>query len=651
MKLPLSSLPLLVIGLLTYTAAHAADPADWRIFNNSATANWADSTSWTASGLPTPGGSLVINFDPTKAGTTGSTITTTTNTVNNNAGNFQLGTLNLAGVSSGSDRTVTIGGVAGSALLFGGSGGAINVSTTTNGGTGGLVHYVISSNILLNGDLNVSLGGTGNTTIGGNSGTASTLSANTAGEKIINFTGAGTAFLGGNIATVISDGAGKVGVTQSGTGTLFMGGANTFTGDLLIKSGAVAINSSTIGTATAFGAGTIKIGDSSALSTANATLTFSKSLTFANNVLVQAGGTGGRLLENTGGNSTVQLNGTVTLQENLTARYTGTAAGGFTFGGLAGSKTLTLENANGSSTAVNSIGGDNAAFTGTVNIVSGTTRATTDTALNASNTVVIDSAVNAPTFNINQRTLTIGGLANGANGGGTVTNGGGARVLTLGGNGSYVFGGTITAVTTANLALTVALTGGGSQTLGGTLSYDGATLVNSGTLIINGDALAANGNVTVATGATLGGTGLIGGAATINGNLSAGNSAGTLTFNNNLTLNGGAGAAGATAIFEGNDLVDVNGTLTLNDGWNLTLTGGFHDGGSMVLFTYTTPGATLDLTPDIDASALGFTPTSPLFLVDTGSAIELHGISAVPEPAAGTLGVLALAGLLYRRRR
>lgn len=637
----------LALGLLPngpLPHALAADPADWKTFNvHNTTLNWSDAANWTAgTGVPTSGSSLVINFDPTKAGTTGTSISAATTLSNNDLGTVQLSTLNLSGVSNGSARIFNISG---GTLHFSGTSGFINNTTTTNPPSN-LVNYNISSNILLNGDLNVSLGGTGETTLG--SGATSTISANTAGLKTIVFTGAGTAYLGGNAAAVISNGSGQIGVTQSGTGTLFMGGANTFTGDVLIKSGTVAINSSTIGTATAFGAGTIRLGDS-AVSTASATLNLNKTYTVTNTVNVQSGSSGAKILENSGGNATITMSSMV-LNDNLTARYTGATGGLFTFNGLSGAGNLVLESAVG--TGVNNLGGSNAGFTGQVQVVSGSTRATTDTALSAANTLSIDSAVNTPTFNINARTLTIGGINNGANGGGTLTNSGAARVLTLGGNGNYVFGGAITATTTANLALTVALTGNGSQTLDGTLSYDGATLVNSGALYINGDASAANGNVTVAAGATLGGTGLIGGAATFNGNLSAGNSAGTLTFNNNLTLNGGTGlGSGANAIFEGGDLVDVNGTLTLANDWNLILTGGFQDGGSMTLFTYTTAGASLDLTPDFDISSLGFVPTGSLFLTDTGSSIVLNGLSVVPEPGAGALAGLGLAVLLYRRRR
>jgi autotransporter-associated beta strand protein len=107
-------------------------------------------------------------------------------------------------------------------------------------------------------------------------------------------------------------------------------------------------------------------------------------------------------------------------------------------------------------------------------------------------------------------------------------------------------------------------TGAGTLTLSGTNTYSGATTINAGKLLLNG-VIAANGTVTVAGGGTLGGNGIISGATIVQsgGTLSPGNSPGTLTFSNSLTLN-----SGCTNIFEisksplTNDVAKVFGALT-----------------------------------------------------------------------------------------
>lgn len=112
---------------------------------------------------------------------------------------------------------------------------------------------------------------------------------------------------------------------------------------------------------------------------------------------------------------------------------------------------------------------------------------------------------------------------------------------------------------------------GTTMLTGDSSAFTGTTTVSGGTLLI-GDA-AGNGTlggvVNVGMNGALGGSGTLNGAVTIDGTLAAGNSPGTLTFNNDLTLN-----AGSTSVFElnspgvaggaGNDLVRVNGALALN---------------------------------------------------------------------------------------
>jgi autotransporter-associated beta strand protein len=110
-------------------------------------------------------------------------------------------------------------------------------------------------------------------------------------------------------------------------------------------------------------------------------------------------------------------------------------------------------------------------------------------------------------------------------------------------------------------------TGAGTLTLAGTNTFSGNTTVSAGTLVVNNPAGSATGSgaVSIANGGTLAGNGIISGAVTVNsgGTLVPGNTPGTLTFGNSLTL-----AAGSTSLFEispspmTNDVAKVSGALT-----------------------------------------------------------------------------------------
>jgi autotransporter-associated beta strand protein len=129
------------------------------------------------------------------------------------------------------------------------------------------------------------------------------------------------------------------------------------------------------------------------------------------------------------------------------------------------------------------------------------------------------------------------------------------------------------AVISANLLASgsagLTMSGAGTLTISGTNTYTGTTAVDAGTLLVNGDNSAATGAVTVASGATLGGTGIIGGPVTLDGTVSPGASAGTLTINNNMTWNNGGKYVWETTSTTGTagtewDLLKITGTGALN---------------------------------------------------------------------------------------
>ena len=215
--------------------------------------------------------------------------------------------------------------------------------------------------------------------------------------------------------------------------------------------------------------------------------------------------------------------------------------------------------------------------------------------------------------------------------------------------------GTRTITANANLTVSGGISNGGLTkagsavlTLSGANIYSGGTTVSGGTLLINGDNSGATGAVTVDAGGVLGGSGTIGGAVTVNadGTLSAGNSPGTLTFNDNLTL-----SAGSTNIME---ISDTAYDILMGDGANALVvagetvfdftlfSGGVTNGYSIALADMFVNWASVDLT-GATYSALGLAG---------GQSLDLTGgnLTVIPEPA--TLGlVIALgSGLIWVRR-
>src|SRR5690606_20952934 len=109
--------------------------------------------------------------------------------------------------------------------------------------------------------------------------------------------------------------------------------------------------------------------------------------------------------------------------------------------------------------------------------------------------------------------------------------------------------------------------------------------------------------------------------------------------------------SGATYLFEGDgvngDLVNVGGLLPLNDNWILKLEG-VEEGGSVTIFTFGSLYGGSDLNPIFDSSALAFTPTLSLEVIN--NTIVLHGVS-IPEPSVVMLAALGLTVVLFFRRR
>ena len=244
---------------------------------------------------------------------------------------------------------------------------------------------------------------------------------------------------------------------------------------------------------------------------------------------------------------------------NATTTFSGTLKNGPGILALSktGTGTLTLSGTN--------------TYSGATTVGVGTLQAGSTTALSANSDFTVTS-----TLDLNGHSNTIGSLA----GNGTITNSGAGATLSVGGdNVSSVFSGTLQ---NGPGALALTKSGTGTLILSGTSTYSGLTDVKAGLLSVRGTL--SNSAVQVESGATLGGNGTISGAVAIlsGGILSPGNSPGTLTVGS-LVLNTGSFSnfdLGPAGVVGGgtNDLVIVNGNLTLGGTLNISDLGNFGSG-------------------------------------------------------------------------
>jgi len=469
-------------------------------------------------------------------------------------------------------------------------------------------------------------------------------------------------------ATYIGSITGTGSVIKVGTGTQVIGGGvNTFSGGLIIKSGTLEARAPA---GTSLGASPVTLGDTSG--TADASLTLgSSTANFAQAVNVIAGSTGVLTISNsTTVTATVTLSGAVNLSRDVVLATA--SVGGFTASGaISGSGNITLRNTstttgpardvtlsgtiNNAGTITNSsastnaaggavisgalgpnvtsviqdsattkltISGANPLFAGSVLVNAGTVAVTGATSLKGNNVV---SVASAGTFDLGN-SITIAGLQNVSGTGGIVTASTPARVLTLGGSGSYTFGGTLTS---ANLSLNVAMTGSGVQTLTGANTYTGNTTVNLGTLAIaSGGSLGATA-ITVGSGATP--------VSNVSGN-------GTLNIRGNVTL--GTASAGTLTINGGvtSGTLIGQGTLSLQDTTVNTLTLANTSGGNNLVLGGPAGNASI-ISMDVGENTVDLIQVGQGVLLNAGGAIvNLNQLAGNPL-AASTYTLMTYSGL------
>ncbi|HEY4029485.1 MAG TPA: autotransporter domain-containing protein [Caulobacteraceae bacterium] len=179
--------------------------------------------------------------------------------------------------------------------------------------------------------------------------------------------------------------------------------------------------------------------------------------------------------------------------------------------------------------------------------------------------------------------------------------------------------------TDADYAFAAAISGSGAinqvagvtHLTGDSSGFTGQTTVSGGELHVDGTLGASGGAVLVQSGGVLGGAGTIAGSVNVaDGVLAPGNSPGTLTITGDLTLAsashtsvqfGQAGVVGGPL----NDLVKVNGNLTLDGALDVTASpGGSFDPGVYRIFSY-------DGTLTDNGLALGSTPAGSRLAVQT----------------------------------
>ncbi|HEY4414558.1 MAG TPA: autotransporter-associated beta strand repeat-containing protein [Verrucomicrobiae bacterium] len=375
---------------------------------------------------------------------------------------------------------------------------------------------------------------------------------------------------------------------KQGTGSLTMNTANNYAEGTTISAGTIQV-----GNATALGTGAVTLGDAG--SGANPVrLGFSSPVVVANPVVVSSNSAGPIAIANLNSSGAPTMNGSIVMQRGFTFTNGNATVNAFLVqGGISGNGDLTIQGGGGVKLQTGAC-----IFNGNIYVIpgaSGTTLCNINATLSNSTSVYLQGT-NAQLGIVNSAPF------NALTGNGAVVAGPGAKyatTLSLGnGNGSGTFSGIITTnsdgwtpYVTKNGTGTEIFTGDFTGATSGSPTNSGSTTINAGTLAINnttGIGLNPYG-VSVAAAGTLAGSGLIDQSAngvTLNGKLSVGNAgdttgksftvvgagtAGALRINANAVLAvdlfSGAGTGDNTATPAAADILNAQAPVIITNAW------------------------------------------------------------------------------------